>query len=291
MLDVVVVTANACGNAARITDYLVRASLPQVRIVGAVVDRGSRRDRGRQLRRLRAWQRHGGVSYLVWRIYLQVHDLLRERRPRATYATCVDEIGRDFGFDVNFVSNINSDDAEKALRRLAPDLAVSIGNRLINERIFAIPRLGMINLHHGRLPEYRGGPPAFWELYDGARTMGVSVHRIDEKLDHGDLLAAGEVTVLPDDTPKELMERAYTIDYELVREVLEQLADGRVESKRVEMEGRVRTLPSRTELLTMQRRLNRRIGHEEFRRAELQPIPLHPKLASSEGGNRMRRTS
>src|SRR4029079_15651556 len=66
----------------------------------------------------------------------------------------------------------------------------------IPESTFSVPRHGVVNVHHGGVPEYRGGPPLFWELADGRETVGFTVHRIDAGIDTGPVLAAGEVPIV-----------------------------------------------------------------------------------------------
>jgi hypothetical protein len=75
------------------------------------------------------------------------------------------------------------------LERMAPDLGVVDGTYILRESIFDLPRLGSINLHCGKVPEFRGSPPAFWELYHGVDHVGITIHRVAAKLDAGPILA------------------------------------------------------------------------------------------------------
>jgi methionyl-tRNA formyltransferase len=93
------------------------------------------------------------------------------------------------------VPTLNCDEARAALRRLGAEVAVSLDNALIREETFALPPLGTINVHHGAVPDYRGGPPVFWELFDGRESVGFAIHRIDTGIDTGPVLAAGEVVI------------------------------------------------------------------------------------------------
>jgi hypothetical protein len=276
-LSVVIITSNEHGNAARIGHHLARTRLADVELVGAVIDTRSAADRRRQATRLRAWYRHGGVTYATWRLWLNLAEKLRGR-PRARYHRSLNDIGREFGFPVIEVPNVNSDESAIALRRLEPDVALSLGNRVISERIFTIPRQAMINLHHGKIPEYRGGPPAFWELYNGESSMGVSVHRIDARLDHGEVLAVSEVPILPGDDPRTLMERAYGIDYRLVETTLRDLARGTPHTIQVDhSKGRVNTLPTRAQVRALAKRLARPVRHDDARLGRLEEVTTSPK--------------
>jgi hypothetical protein len=272
-LKIVILTSNPRGNAARIAHYIARAS-PAIEILAAIVDTGARPDRKRQLARLWAWHRHGGVSYTAWRLWLQLRPKLRRAPPPPRYSRTLAELGREFGFRVVEVANINSPEVEAELRALAPDVGISIGNRVIAPSIFSIPRQGMLNLHHGKIPEFRGGPPAFWELYRGTASMGISVHRIDADLDHGELLAQAEVPILDGEGPRQTMERAYEVDYRLLTGVLRDMLEEGVRPIPVDLSGsRVNTLPSWTELRTVRKRLGRSLWPDDFRYARLREIP------------------
>ncbi|GMU21318.1 MAG: hypothetical protein AMXMBFR13_14110 [Phycisphaerae bacterium] len=74
------------------------------------------------------------------------------------------------------------------LRDFSPWLGISIAAPILKAELFSIPLLGTINLHKSLLPDYRGIPPAFWELHDGARVTGATVHWIDDGLDTGRII-------------------------------------------------------------------------------------------------------
>lgn len=87
-----------------------------------------------------------------------------------------------------------------ALKELNPDLGVVAGTYILKEPVFSAPRLGCINLHTGKVPEYRGAAPAFWELYNGESVVGITIHRVAAAVDAGSVLAQ---EVFPfDNTPE-----------------------------------------------------------------------------------------
>jgi folate-dependent phosphoribosylglycinamide formyltransferase PurN len=87
------------------------------------------------------------------------------------------------------VTDFHSAQSLEAIQQLRPDLAVIVGTYILKESVFAIPRLGAINLHSGKVPEFRGSAPAFWELYHGEVAVGVTIHRVVASLDAGPVLA------------------------------------------------------------------------------------------------------
>ncbi len=210
---------------------------------------------------------------MLWRCWLEVRAKI-DPQPRASYGYSLDQLGGMFDFPVIRVPNVNSGKARDALGGLDAELGISVGNRVMQESTFSIPSLGMVNLHHGRMPEYRGGPPAFWEIYHHEGSMGVSVHRVDAQLDHGALLGAAEVPLFEGDDAKAAMERVYGVDFQLVGDVVAAIADGSSRPIAVDFaKGGVRTLPSRAQIRRLEARLGRPVRHDDFRKAALPPLP------------------
>lgn len=84
--------------------------------------------------------------------------------------------------------DLHAPESIEQLRALAPDLGVVFGCYKLRPAVFAIPRLGSVNLHLGRAPEFRGSSPGFYEMLEGVPEVGVTVHRVSETLDGGDIL-------------------------------------------------------------------------------------------------------
>ena len=78
--------------------------------------------------------------------------------------------------------------AQETVASLALDVAVSMGNGYIPRSFFRVPRLGMLNVHHELLPEYRGAQSVLWQLHDGSRVSGFSIHEMTERIDGGRIL-------------------------------------------------------------------------------------------------------
>jgi folate-dependent phosphoribosylglycinamide formyltransferase PurN len=98
------------------------------------------------------------------------------------------EIGQEYGVPIHFVADYHSEDSMALMREANADLGVVLGTNILKESVFKIPRLGSINLHQGLAPYYRGCPPVFWELFNGEREVGLTVHFVEPKVDTGDIL-------------------------------------------------------------------------------------------------------
>lgn len=82
--------------------------------------------------------------------------------------------------------DLHSDEAQNAWRWLAPHVVlVSCFAYRIPGWLLTLPAHGFFNLHPSWLPAYRGPYPVFWQLRDGLREIGLTVHALDEGLDTG----------------------------------------------------------------------------------------------------------
>ncbi len=93
------------------------------------------------------------------------------------------------------------------LAHLEPDLAFNAGAGLLRPPVLAVPRLGWINRHAGRLPDYRGVAPVWWALYNQERSVAVTYHSMAKEVDGGEVLWEHEEAVDDSDTVARLSER------------------------------------------------------------------------------------
>ncbi|MHC4427497.1 MAG: methionyl-tRNA formyltransferase [Planctomycetota bacterium] len=118
------------------------------------------------------------------------------------------------------------------LRTLGADLFVLAGyGGILPPDVLSLPRLGAINLHGGRLPEYRGSSPLNWALINGEPTFGLSVIQVDSGIDSGDVLAERTFPIGPDDTIADLHRLANEQFPAMLRDVLAELRAGTLEPR------------------------------------------------------------
>jgi len=84
----------------------------------------------------------------------------------------------------------NRADGLELLRSTEPDLIVSVRyRRILKDEAIAIPRNGVLNLHSGILPDYRGVMATFWAMLHGETEIGCTLHRIvDSGIDTGPVI-------------------------------------------------------------------------------------------------------
>lgn len=91
------------------------------------------------------------------------------------------------------------------LRELAPDLSVVVAyGHIMSREVIDLPTRGTINIHASLLPEYRGAAPIQAAIRDGVEWTGVSIMRMEQKLDAGPVILQLGTTVNADETYGEL---------------------------------------------------------------------------------------
>lgn len=93
----------------------------------------------------------------------------------------------------------NSPEGLKTLAALEPDLVISVRyRRILHPNFVRIPRYGVINLHSGILPDYRGVMATFWAMLAGEKEIGTTLHRIvDAGIDTGPVIEINRRTMRP----------------------------------------------------------------------------------------------
>ena len=104
--------------------------------------------------------------------------------------------------------------------------------RVLHEPMLkAFPRR-IINIHPSLLPKFPGLEAWKQALAAGEKVTGCTVHYVDEKIDHGQILAQREVTILPNDTPESLHARIQVVEHELYPSIIAELCERYSEENR-----------------------------------------------------------
>ncbi len=86
------------------------------------------------------------------------------------------------------------------LRSLKADLQVVVAFRMLPEVVWNMPPLGTINVHGSLLPKYRGAAPIHWAVMQGEQETGVTIFKLKQEIDTGDIIAQSKLSISPDET-------------------------------------------------------------------------------------------
>jgi methionyl-tRNA formyltransferase len=94
------------------------------------------------------------------------------------------------------------------LRTLSPDLIlVAAFGQILPRSILELPTHGCLNVHTSLLPKYRGAGPIQWAILNDEPETGVTIMKMDEGLDTGDILSQEKTPIYPEDTAATLHDR------------------------------------------------------------------------------------
>jgi len=158
------------------------------------------------------------------------------------------------------VPDVHSEDALAQVRAFGPDLAVSLAAPILKAPLFEIPRRGTLNLHKGKLPDYRGMPPAFWEFVNGEPEVGCTIHRVDSGLDTGPILVERSLPRSRYSTVRGMQLALDELGVQLTCEALRLLREETVIWKSQNAGGRTHTKPTLRQVAAMGKRLSNDSG-------------------------------
>ncbi len=116
---------------------------------------------------------------------------------------------------------VRTPDFLETFRSLSPDVVVVAAfGQILPTEIIRGPRSGCINIHPSLLPKYRGAAPINWALIRGETTTGVTIMRMDEGVDSGDILLQEETVIGSQETFGELHDRLAALGARLLLEAL-----------------------------------------------------------------------
>ena len=120
--------------------------------------------------------------------------------------------------------NLNSDEEFRIFKELSPDIVVVVAYGQIIPKFFLnTVKFGFINIHASLLPKWRGAAPIQRAIMNGDQKIGVSIMKIEEKLDSGPVLASKELELNQNATHGEIEKKLSVMGAKLLIESLKDI--------------------------------------------------------------------
>lgn len=145
---------------------------------------------------------------------------------KAIFADSVEELARDRGIPVRLTERIDEHTID-LVKRAEPE--VNVVNSWYTKwpaDLYDLPPHGTLNFHDSLLPKCTGFSPVLWSLISGEKEFGLTVHRMDDGLDTGDILIQHALPIGPTDTGTELVLRAMDLIPGALADALHALESG-----------------------------------------------------------------
>jgi methionyl-tRNA formyltransferase len=182
-MRVVILTSGRRGTASHHLPFLVGDD--RFTVVRVILAEGHTKPKGHWKRKLRKILRIGPLGAFIG------YRMRRWYGADLQALAAIEDIGvvcARYGIELVSTPVVNHPTTVEALRGSDADIAISLGNGYIGSKVFGVPRLGMINIHHEILPAYQNAQGVIWQLYNNSTETGYTIHRIDKGIDTGAII-------------------------------------------------------------------------------------------------------
>jgi methionyl-tRNA formyltransferase len=100
--------------------------------------------------------------------------------------------------------------------------------KILPENFINIPKFGSINIHYSLLPRYRGASPVESAILNGDKETGVSIQKMEYKMDSGPIIALEKIEILPNEKSIELRKRLIVIGATLLIKTLPDFMESKI---------------------------------------------------------------
>ena len=103
------------------------------------------------------------------------------------------------------------------IKKIKPDfIFVAAYGKILNKEVLDLPKFGSINVHSSLLPKYRGAAPVNWSIINGDKTTGVTIMKMDEGMDTGDIILSKKLDISAYDNVETLTEKLAIVGSNLI---------------------------------------------------------------------------
>ena len=156
------------------------------------------------------------------------------------------DLSRTLGYPTISPENVNSKEVLDTIREMTPDVIVLAGyGKIVKGDFLRIPHTMTVNLHGGKLPNYRGSSPINWMIINGETKGAASILEVDEGIDTGGVISYEEFDIFDNDDAKSILEKTLDIFPRLLEKTLLSIKDNNSQIK-TQDNSRARYFPVRT---------------------------------------------
>ena len=117
--------------------------------------------------------------------------------------------------------------AVEELKKYGADLfVVAAFGQILSKEVLGIPKYGCINVHASLLPKYRGAAPIQWAIINGDDVTGVTIMKMNEGIDTGDMIMQQQVVIDPGETGGSLFDKLMNVGASLCVEAIGDIRNG-----------------------------------------------------------------
>ena len=140
---------------------------------------------------------------------------------------------KKFGVPIYQPQDITEKKFIEELKKFSADFFVVVGfGNILTKEILDIPRFSCLNIHASHLPKYRGAAPVKRAIVNGEKKTGVTIIRMNEEMDAGDVVLQKEINIEKSDTGITLDGKLATLGAELLIDAIESIRRGKAQFRK-----------------------------------------------------------
>ncbi|MEX0621405.1 MAG: methionyl-tRNA formyltransferase [Candidatus Woykebacteria bacterium] len=143
-------------------------------------------------------------------------------RGKTSTSSLVKLIATEFNLNIDTPASLKGNKKfVSKLKSLNPDFIVLASyGKIIPKEILEVPKKGSINVHPSILPKYRGPSPIGSAILAGDKSTGVTIIKMNEKMDEGDILGTARIRISTKDTAQSLSKKLADLSSKFILHIL-----------------------------------------------------------------------
>ena len=125
-------------------------------------------------------------------------------------------------------SSLDNNEEKNFLKNLNIDLGIVVAyGQILKKDFLNMTKYGWINIHYSILPKFRGASPVQRVIMEGKTVTGISIMKMDDKLDAGPVCNQYPINILDNENSEELAIRLSTLASEKIIENIDDIFEGK----------------------------------------------------------------
>lgn len=135
--------------------------------------------------------------------------------------------------NINLIYTKNINQEIDKIKRSKPDIIFIIGwSQIVKKELIEIPKYGCVGFHPALLPRNRGRAVMAWHFINNEKYGGATFFYIDEKCDHGNIIAQKKFTIEKKDNVKNYYEKAHQAAVSLFKNNLKNILNNTIKVRK-----------------------------------------------------------
>jgi len=158
-------------------------------------------------------------KFNILKVYTQPPK--KSKRGQKVNASPIEDFCKKNNVNFDNPMNLNTHEVLKNFKLLLPDVVVVVAYGQIISKVFLeVVKFGFINIHASLLPKWRGAAPIQRAIINGDKKVGLTIMKIQEKLDTGPILTSREIDLNQNETHGEIEKKLSLIGADLLIDTL-----------------------------------------------------------------------